>query len=225
MREAELDAELKTGLEPLLLAIDTIDLQIAKVEEKLAALCAQEPVVTLLATLPGVNTIIAATFVSVIDEAGRFRDAHQVESYLGLVPRETTSGGADKRRLGSITLKGNSYCRAMLVQAGWQVLRRKSTEGPLQAWAHAVSKRRGRKVATVATARRLAGILWAMWRDGTAYDPRLLNLHGARGLRISAQDLKDRAERLEQAAKKMTRRLNDSRRRKSRLTAEVTHPS
>lgn len=62
-----------------------------------------EPLINQLATVPGVGLIVAATFVSVIDDAGSFKNAHQVEAYLGLVPSENSSGGPAKRRLGAIT--------------------------------------------------------------------------------------------------------------------------
>jgi transposase len=95
----------------------------------------------------------------VIDEAGRFGDAHSVQAYLGLVPCEDSSGG--RRRLGSITKQGNSYARAMLVQAAWSVLRCGDESDPLVRWGHAVGERRGKRIAVIALARRLAGVLWS----------------------------------------------------------------
>jgi len=60
--------------------------------------------------------------------------------------------------------------RSLLVEAAWRVLRTTdSAAAPLRAWADRIAQRRGRSVAAVALARRLAGILYAMWRDGTAY--------------------------------------------------------
>jgi transposase len=105
-------------------------------------------------TIPNVSVIVAAVFVSVIDEAGRFRNAHQVGAYLGLVPSEKSSG--DRRRLGAITKQGNSYARAMLMQASWGLMRSTHQSDPLQQWAAAVARRRGKFVAAVASARRLA---------------------------------------------------------------------
>ena len=117
----------------------------------------------------GDNTwqIVAATFVSVIDDARRFKNAHAVGAYLGLVPSETTSGGPDKRRLGSITKQGNRMARAMLIQSAWTILRLRDTSDPLKRWAEGVAKARNKRIAVVALARKLAGVLWAMWRDGT----------------------------------------------------------
>jgi transposase len=220
IRTAKLGEDLRAAMAPLVATLDTLESQLIIVENRLSELCAAEPTVTLLATAPGVSAITAASFISVIDDAGRFHDAHQVESYLGLVPSEHTSGGPDKRRIGSITRKGNSYCRAILTQAAWSVLRSRSNHGPLHAWAQAVAKRRGKKIAVVATARRLAGILWAMWRDGTAYEPKLLEIKGARGLRIAAQKLEDRAAALECGARKLDRRLKNKTRRRNKLSSQ-----
>ena len=143
---------------------------------------------------------MAAAFVSVIDEAGRFHHAHQVESYLGLVPGEDSSGG--KRRIGAITKEGNRYVRALLVQSAWTILRSAPADDPLRQWGQALVTRRGRRIAVVAVARRLAGVLWSMWRRDTFYDPRILAASGARELKRAAQSLDERAEALRRASKK-----------------------
>jgi transposase len=156
----------RTTIEPLLATLEPIQVQLASVEQRLEQLCGTEPVVNRLMTTPGVDPIVAASFVSVVDEARRFHGAHQVECYLGLVPSEDTTGG--KRRLGAITKRGNSYLRAPLVQAAWIILRLPGRTNALQRWALRIAERRGKRIAVIALARRLAGVLWAMWRDGTA---------------------------------------------------------
>jgi transposase len=195
VREQKLAADVATLIEPLLLLVETIDTQLVPTEEKLAELCAEEPVTKVLTTAPGVGTVVAAAFISVVDEAQRFRHAHQLESYIGLVPGENSSGG--KRRLGAITKKGNGYLRMLLVQAGWNILRSKGDD-PLKAWATQVAARRGKRVAVVALARRLVGVLWALWHDGTEYDARELAREGARGLRKAARGLEQQADELAQ---------------------------
>jgi transposase len=202
---ASASAELSTELGPLLETLQVIDRQLQGVDAGLGKLCAQEPVIQQLCTVPGVGAIIAASFVSVIDDAKRFHRAHQVESYVGLVPSEDSSGG--KRRVGAITKQGNRYLRAMLVQGAWAVMRNSRKDDPLRLWGHALSERRGKRIAVVAVARRLIGILWAIWRDGTVYDPQWLGLQGARGLRAHAQDLEVQAEALKAVARKRSCRL------------------
>jgi transposase len=204
VRSAHLTAEVHAVIEPLLGTLTTVETQLACVEQRLVELCAQEPVVVRLTTVPGVGLIVAACFVSVIDDAHRFSHAHQVESYIGLVPSEDSSGG--KRRLGAISKRGNSYLRAMLVQASWIILRTKTcTSEPLHRWGQAVAARRGNRIAVVALARRLAGVLWAIWRDDTVYEPDLIARTGARGLRRAAQNLEYRASKLDKAAQKVRR--------------------
>ena len=182
-------------LEPLLKQLDAINPELAAAEAKLAELCETEPVVKLLMTAPGVGPIIAACFVSVIDDAKRFRSPHQVESYVGLVPSEDSSGG--KRRLGAITKKGNPYLRSLLVEGAWGILRHHDARDPLRVWAQAVAERRSRKVAVTALARRLVGVLWAMWRDSKPYDPNTLAAASSHGTRRLAHALQVQARALE----------------------------
>jgi transposase len=203
VRKARLDAKASDTIEPLLATLEALEPQLAKVEQGLVELCAVEPVINQLMTAPGVGPIVAASFVSVIDDAKRFASGHQVESYLGLVPGEDTTGG--KRRLGAITKKGNSYLRAVLTQSAWSILRMAHQDDPLRRWGEAVGKRRGKRIAAIALARRLAGVLWAMWRDGTVYDPAFAARSGARGLRATAQRIESRAAALERAATKFRR--------------------
>src|SRR5262249_23783924 len=155
---------------------------------ELTRLSAAEPVIQHLCTVSGVGPVVAAAFVSVVDQARRFERAHQLESYLGLVPGENTTGG--KRRIGAITKKGNPYLRAMLVQAAWAFLHSSNPDDPLRCWAEAIAARRGKSIAIIALARRLAGILWALWRDRGVYDPQRVGQRSARSLRSTAQQLK-----------------------------------
>src|SRR5664280_289221 len=200
VRGQKLVSNIAQLIEPLLVLVHGIDTQLVNVEGQLAALCAQEPIIAALTTTPGVGAVVAATFMSVIDEAKRFQSAHQVESYLGLVPSEDSSGG--KRRLGAISKKGNCYLRSLLVQAAWTIVRSSDKSDPLYLWAKKLEQRRGKRIAVVALARRLVGVLWAMWRDGTVYDAQHLAQQGVRGLHSAVQSLELQKEKLAQAAKK-----------------------
>lgn len=201
LRRAVLDDETRQVIEPLRLTLVTLEAQLVEVDKRLQDRCAPDVEMQRLATAPAVGIIVAATFVSVIDDPTRFRNAHQVAAYVGLVPSEDNSG--ERRRKGGITKHGNPYLRAMLVQAAWTVLRSKDRADPLVQWAQAVAKRRGKKVAAIAVARRLACILWAMWRHRTVYDPTLLATESADGLQRHAQDVDKQAKALQRAAKKL----------------------
>ena len=126
-------------------------------------------------TAPGVGPVTALRFAAVVDEVGRFASAHQLESYLGLVPSERSTGES-QQRYGRITKAGSKKVRWALVQAIWSAKARYKTD-PLICWGERVAHRRGNKVAVVAMARKLAGILFAMLRDGQDYDPSKLTGH------------------------------------------------
>jgi transposase len=205
VQKASLSAGTRQAIDPIVQVLTPLDLQLSKVEATLERLCLKEPAIAQLTTAPGVSLIVAAAFVSVIDDAKRFRNAHQLESYLGLVPCEDTSGGRDKRRLGAITKCGNPYLRALLVQAAWCILRGRQDD-PLRAWGQSVAKRRGKLVAAVALARRLAGVLWAMWRHKCVYDPALVGQASSRGLHGAAVTAEANARAMRNVAAKAARR-------------------
>jgi transposase len=200
VRKQRLPAETSQLIEPLMVLLESLEPQLAATEERLVSLCAPEPIIAALTTAPGVGMVVAAAFVSVVDEAKRFRSAHQVESYIGLVPNERTTGG--KQRLGAISKQGNKYLRALLVQASWTIVRSSDKSDPLYLWVTKLIKRRGKRIAVVALARRLVGVLWAMWRDGTVYDPGHLAQQGVRGLRGAVQSLEQQTAALTKAAQK-----------------------
>lgn len=110
-------------------------------------------------------------FLAALDGAQRFDNAHQVMSYLGLVPREYSSG--EKQQRGHITKAGSSRMRVLLVQASLTMLRLAKPETELLCgWAQRIAQRRGKRIAVVALSRRLSGIIWAMLRNGTEYQAR-----------------------------------------------------
>ena len=170
-------------------------------DQRVEEACAQEKTAQFLMTVPGVAAVVAAMFISVIDDATRFRNARQVASYLGLVPRENTSGGS-KQRLGAITKQGNRYLRSLLIQSAWLMLRKKTTDDPVALWGQAIANNRGKRIAVVAVARRMAGILWAVGRRGVAYDPAHVAELSSKSLELSAKAKDSQAERLRRAAGK-----------------------
>lgn len=206
LKTTPLDEATRAVVAPLAVVIEQLDAQIVVADAKLDQLSAKEPVITVLKTAPGVACVVAAAFVSVLDEAGRFHNAHQVEAYLGLVPSEDSSGG--RRRIGAITKQGNGYLRALLTQSAWAILNAKNSDDPLKRWAEAIVQRRGKRIAVIALSRRLVGVLWAMWRHNAVYDPRRVGLASARGTERAAEDSTHRARALKKAAAKGRRGRN-----------------
>ena len=118
-----------------------------------------------LRTHPGVGSLTALAFVLIIGKAERFQCGKQIASYLGLVPSEESSG--DRRRLGHITKQGSSLLRFLLVEAAQVTVR--SDPAWRSKYFH-LAMRRGRKIAKIAMARRLAVRLYWMWRKGWDYE-------------------------------------------------------
>ncbi len=220
------NAALQPLVAPLLPVLALLDAQIAAADQKLVAWCTREPEIVRLATVPGVALIVAAAFVAVIDDPKRFRNAHQVESYIGLVPSEDSSGGTDKKRLGHITLHGNPMLRSLLVEAAQSLLNSGPSNDPLRLWALQLAARRSkRSIAVVALARRLCGVLWALWRDGSTYQPERVGMQSAQGKEVAANQTLEEAAALARAAKKFQRvrtRATSLARRRAQDVLEVT---
>jgi transposase len=169
VRAIPLREEVLQELRPILELLSPINREIEGADKRLKQLGETDPRVRRLMTAPGVGPVTALAFVAALDDVTRFESAHQVESYLGLVPSEYSSG--ERQHRGRITKRGNARVRWLLVEAGWRILRSRSSEcAPLRAWAMQIAARRGKRIAVVALARRLSGILYAMWRDGSEYE-------------------------------------------------------
>jgi transposase len=169
--ELSLPHWLEAQIAPLLAVMNKLNEQIRAADDRIGRGAKKDAVVRRLCTAPGVGIVTAVAFRATLDEAERFRGAHQVQCYLGLVPREMSSG--QKQHRGRITKSGNARARWLLVEAAWAVWRSRTAEtAPLRAWAQRIAARRGKRVAMVALARKLAGILFAMWRDGSCFEPR-----------------------------------------------------
>jgi len=150
---------------PLLAVMVHLNQHIAFSDKVLAQEVARSPTLQLLSTAPGVGPVVSTAFVATLDEAQRFNGAHQVESFLALVPSEKSSG--EKQSRGAITRAGSRRMHGLLVQSAWTLLRSRSTKtAKLRDWAAKIALRRGKNVAGGGVARRLAGILFAIQLRG-----------------------------------------------------------
>jgi transposase len=169
VRKLELPDSLLRHLDSVFGLLEVLQEQIAGYDQLLARRVKESEALRRLCTAPGVGPVTAVTFVSILDGPERFAGPHQVEAYLGLIPCEWSSG--ERKRRGQLTKSGNQQMRALLVEAAWRILRSKEAKAqPLRRWAERVQARRGKTVGAVALARKLAGILFAMWRDGRDFD-------------------------------------------------------
>src|SRR5215471_6100236 len=156
-------------VERLLKVIDSLNEQIKLADQELEKLAEQDPVCGRLMSVPGVGPVTSIRFAAAIDDVSRFSSAHAVESFLGLTPGENSS--SERKQRTGITKAGPAAVRRALGQAAW-VLRSSRPLDPMSQWAKEIELRRGKLVATTALARKLAGVLFALWRDGSTYQPR-----------------------------------------------------
>lgn len=170
VREAALTepSGLPEYIERMLKVLDELNEQIGAANKELKSIAETDAVTQRLMTTPGVGPVTAVTYRATVDDVSRFRNAHSVESYLGLTPGESSSG-MKTHRLG-ITSAGPVKMRTALVQAAWSAYRTRPND-PMVIWAKKLAERRPRQVAVVALARKMSGILFALWRDGTTYNP------------------------------------------------------
>jgi transposase len=164
-----LPGRLRSVVAPLLALMRPLNAQLTYSDATIEHLAVQDPRVLRLRSVPSIGPVTAAAFLAAIDDAQRFRHAHQLEAYLGLVPGERSSGETQRR--GAITKAGHSRPRWLLIQAAVSILRRRPPQAEaLRTWAVRIAARRGKQVAVVALARRLAGILYALLRDGSMFE-------------------------------------------------------
>ena len=173
LEEDGVPAYLRHVLDEVLDEIETLSEKAKAVQRRLERLSKQMPEAQALMTIPGIGVLTATALVSFVGDVRRFRSGRQLAAYLGLTPREFSSG--TKRRLGRITKRGNSYVRMLLIHGARSALRAgKLSDDPddLRAWALDVERRRGHNIAAVALANKLARVAWRVWRDQRPFESR-----------------------------------------------------
>ena len=161
----ELPADERETVDGCLRVLDFLGGEVAGLERAVARHALHSAEIRRLVTIPGVNLISAATLVAVIGDVGRFPSARKLVGYLGLDPRVRQSGSTPART-GRISKEGAASARHVLCEAGQAAMR---TPGPLRAFGQRVGARRGRQVAVVAVARKLASLAWRLLTSGEDY--------------------------------------------------------
>jgi transposase len=164
---AEQDIPVPGMVERQLAAIEALTTQIKEADKELAALAKENEQCRRLMSVPGVGPIVSLRFMMAVDGVERFEDAHHLESYFGLTPGENSSSDAKRRT--RLTRAGATKVRWALVQAAWSAMRCRPSD-PMVLWATEIKKRRGGNVAATALARKIAGILFALLRNGSTYN-------------------------------------------------------
>jgi transposase len=178
------DAKIPETLRPMLQAacdeIELLDERIKQAGVHLEAAVEEIPVVTQLRTIPGIGAITSAALVAFVGDVTRFPSGRHFASYLGLTPREHSSGS--KRRLGGISKRGDRYLRMLIIHGARSVLshaRRAKSNDRLRSWALALQSRVRHNKATVALANKLARIVWATLKNAKPYESKSVEVVAA----------------------------------------------
>lgn len=147
---------------------DDLDRRILSFEKQIMKWHRESEVSRRLATIPGIGPMNATLITATVADARQFKSGREFAAWIGLVPREHSSGG--KQRLGGISKRGNPYLRRLLIVGAHAVLRwtRRGT-GMQTAWLAALIERRPANVVAVAIANKLARIAWALMTHGGEY--------------------------------------------------------
>lgn len=138
-------------------------------DQRIAAHLKDEPQTRAAAQLIGVGPVSASAVVATVGDFKQFRNAAQFGAWLGLTPRQHSSGG--KNNLGSITKRGDMYVRSLLIQgAKSAVMTAHRRDDPISKWVHHLREKSGWQKAAVALANKNARILWAVMTKGAAFD-------------------------------------------------------
>jgi transposase len=159
-------AQLQRELRQLQSQIDEVDVVIMKAASEHEA-CQR------LMSIPGIGPVIATAIVSAIGNGTEFRRGRGFSAWLGLVPKQYSTGG--KQKLLGISKRGNGYLRRLLVNGSRAVLRcREKQSSGLRAWLGKLVSRAHSSVVTVALANKLARMAWAVLAKRETYRPPLL---------------------------------------------------
>lgn len=173
LEQGAVPALLSEELGEVLAEIEELAAQAKRLEKRLEGLTRQMPEAQHLMSVPGIGILTATALVAFVGDIHRFPSCRSFADYLGLTPREHSSGSV--RRLGRITKRGNSYLRMLLIHGARSALRAGIiTDEPddLRAWALEVKRRKGFNLAAVALANKLARVAWRVWRDERDFEPR-----------------------------------------------------
>lgn len=168
--EIEIPSVVREMLDQVCGEIRELESHLRSVERELEALAQQTPVVERLRSIPGIGLLTATAMVGFVGDIQRFRSSRQFASYLGLTPRERSSG--NQRRLGRISKRGDRYLRTLLIHGGRSLLwtaHKTKNPSPLQQWGLRIHELRGHNKAVVALANKLARRVWAVWKRDCDY--------------------------------------------------------
>ena len=158
---------LRRGLKPLIHQLKQIQAQILQLEKEIETWHRSTSISCRLATIPGVGPIIASAIAATMLDPAHFRSGREFAAWLGLVPRQNSSGG--KERLGRISRQGNRYVRRLLVIGATAILRHDRHRTSGNGWMRALLERKPARLVTVALANKMARTAWALLARNADY--------------------------------------------------------
>lgn len=156
------------GVRALLSTFLHVSELIDDMDKKLKEIAKEDPAVEILSSMDGIGPVIALTYKAEIADPERFKKSRSVGPYLGLIPRQYSSG--ETEIYGRITKAGPKGLRALLVDAAKNILYRCNNWSRLKAFGLKILKKKGYKKAIVALARKMAVVLHRMWMDGKPFE-------------------------------------------------------
>jgi transposase len=163
-----LSSSVREALLPLVEQLRHTEERVTRLEQSIVDWHKSNPTSQRLASIPGIGPITASAIVATITDARLFSSGRHLAAWLGLVPRQNSSGG--KERLGGITKKGDGYIRKLLVIGANAVLRFARKGGASSTmWASSLLTRKPHKVVAVALANKMARISWALLARNEAF--------------------------------------------------------
>ncbi len=152
-----------------------LDAHLAWCDERIAAHRKTNEQVRQAEQLIGVGPVTASAAIATVADFRQFKNGAQFGAWLGLTPRQHSSGG--KNKLGAITKRGDTYLRTLLIQGAKSAVMTAHKRGdPISRWAHQLREKSGWQKAVVALANKNARILWAVFARGKAFDARHVSI-------------------------------------------------
>ena len=164
----ELPVPFRHLIDRLTLHLKELNRQVKEFEQEIIAWHRSSELSRKLEKIPGIGPLAASALVASIADAHSFDNGRQVSAWLGLVPRQSSSGG--KPTLLGMSKRGDTYLRTLLIHGARAVLRRQSRPGrELDPWLKSLLSRRARNVVIVALANKMARMIWALLAHGRTY--------------------------------------------------------
>jgi transposase len=165
--EERIPALAREALHQLVEQIRDTERRIEELDRQILAMAKARPVARRLITIPSIGPYSATAIVAMVSDAQQFASARHFAAWLGLAPRQHSTGG--KERIGRISKRGDSYVRRLLIHGARAVVQRVRAGQVKGAWIAGLLARRPFNIATVALANKTARIAWAVMSKGEAF--------------------------------------------------------